>query len=233
MMCIKRLFLQVVIVVAFASIRSGPVNATFILQVSDFDSNLTLSGPLSASIGFEVSGNQLLTDNNNTSPYTIAPICFNSDATLTTSGFSGSSNFASPIPGAGSSQHQNLNGFSDYNYSGLIGFGLNINRLSLGVTQRIRVLTGIAAIKLEARPNGESTFGAAVTRVPEAVLILLFGVGLVFFAKFVRKGRNRYLRHSRRPEWRTKSQNLGPRASNPADGGNGYPKKFMIAAQRR
>ena len=131
------------------------------------------------------------------------------------------------------------------NCNWLIDFGSDINRLSAAVTQLILAMTGttpgqtidtelsavppghmqtIAAMKFEARPKDDSTFGARLTRAPEAIFMLLFGLGLVFFAKFVRKGRNRYLRHSRRPEWRTKSQNLGPRASNPADGGVVIPK---------
>ena len=252
MQCIKKLFLQVVIVVAFASIHSGTANATLILQLSDFAGDLRPDGTLWALMEFEVSGNELLMDDNNTSPYSIAPLCFNSDATFRVSGFSGISSFASPIPGAGSSQNQNLSGIRDYN--GLIGFGPGINRLSLGATQRMDVLTGIGeqqtignrlstlppaqlqaigARKLEARLNDEIAFGAAVTRLPEAARILLFGVGLVFFARFARKERNRYLQYSRRRQWLTKSQNPGPRASKPAGGGDGYSKKFVIAPQSR
>lgn len=230
-MFIKRLFLQVVIVIAFTSVFSGTANTTLILQISDFAAGLTPAGSGSELMQLEVSGNQLLMGNNNTSPYSIAPVCFNSDATLSALGFSGIYSFASPIPGAGSSQNQNLNGIRDYNR--LIGFGPGINRLSLGATQRIGVLTGIAAeqtignrlsrlhpgqlqaiatIKLEVSPNDESAFGAAVTCLPEAARILLFGVGLVFFARFLRKERNRYLQYSRRRQWLTKPQDLGPRA---------------------
>ena len=48
-------------------------------------------------------------------------------------------------------------------------------------TVPLRHIQAIAPISFEASSNEESTLGVVVTRVPEAALILLFGVGLVFF----------------------------------------------------
>ena len=181
------------------------VNATQILEFSDYSSDETPVEQLTASVEFTVSWPQLLIDLNNTSDFSIAQLYFNSDSDLTGLAFNGTVDSAWSISGSGASQNQNANGFGNYNW--LIDFGSGDSRLSSGVTSLILLdMTGttnegtissklstippghtqaFAAMKFESGPGDDSAYGASI---PDPVAVFLLGsASLIGFAGARRK----------------------------------------------
>lgn len=183
------------------------VNATQILEFSDYSSDDTPASVLTASVGFTVSGTQLLLDITNTSDFLIAGIYFNSDVDLTGLEFAGT-NLAWSISGTGNSQDKGADGFGSYNW--LIDFGSGADRLSSGLTQLTLNMTGttsedtfgsklstnppgniraFAAMKFEAGPGDDSAYGASI---PDPAAVFLLGSAcLIGFAGARRKTRKK------------------------------------------
>lgn len=202
----KKVFIFLGALTALALFPLATVNATQILEFSDFSSEETiLASELSAQVKFTVSGEQLLIELDNTSDFSIAQLYFNSDSGLTGLNFAESYNSNWSISGTGDSQDQNANGFGNYNW--LIEFGSGDSRLSSGVTTNLRLnMTGttsegtigsklsgipsghtqaIATIKFEAGPDDDSAYGASI---PDPVAVFLLGSAcLIGFAGARRK----------------------------------------------
>ena len=204
----KKVFIFLGALTALALFPLATVNATQILEFSDYSSDETPVSELTAVVEFTVSGTQLLLDINNTSDFLIAGIYFNSDSGLTGLAFDGTVDSAWSISGTGASQNQNGNGFGNYNW--LIDFGSGDSRLSSGVTSLILDMTldmtgttnegtissklsrippghtqAFAAMKFESGPGDDSAYGASI---PDPVAVFLLGSAcLIGFAGARRK----------------------------------------------
>ena len=179
-----------------------PAEASTILQFSDFSSDETLPGDLTARVTFEVTGTQLQITIDNQSDYQIAQLYFNTHTELTGLDFSTSPNPDWTISGSGEFQDEKVGGFGSFNW--LIDFGSGDSRLEAGDTTNLildmagddfssiessisNTLSTIppgdirvyAAIKFEAGPEDDSAFGAVVP-LPGTCLLLASGLlGLV------------------------------------------------------
>ena len=113
----------------------GPVEASTILQFSDVSSDETPAEDLKATVTFQVSGDQLRINIDNTSEYQIAQLYLNTDTTLTGLEFPGSTNSEWTISGSGAFQGERGDGFGLFNW--LIDFGADHNRLEAGDTTNL------------------------------------------------------------------------------------------------
>ena len=175
-----------------------PAEASTTLQFSDFSSDETPPGDLTAIVTFTVDDSKLIIEINNTSAYHIAQLYFNTDESLTDLDFSTSPNPDWTISGSGASQEERADGFGLFNW--LIDFGSGDSRLDAEITTLALNMPGntsesiignkfsvippgdrpaIAAMKFEAGPNGDSAFGATNTVVPLPSTCLLLASGLL------------------------------------------------------
>lgn len=163
---------------AFACGLAAPAEAACQLTFSTKSSDSTPASALSATATFNVVGNQLHVDVNNTSAYEIAELYFNTDATLTNLALVGG-NAAWSVDGGGA-QTQNAGPYGSFNYR--VDFGNGQTFLGSGVTNLVFDMTGttsefaicntfganpsnndnlaIAVIKFQSGPGDDSAFGA-------------------------------------------------------------------------